>query len=73
MEFCVVAQGQKEAKLLPQAEFERLMQIQYVPGLVFADGGVLETAMRRSERAVKKGWLTQKQQWLSVFYAKEIR
>ena len=52
--------------------FNLAMGVEPLPHLDFADYRVMESVLKRCQKALKREWITPKQKWLGVWHAKEI-
>ncbi len=58
-----------ERQILSPADFEKVLAVRYLSCLESASPQVTQRLKQRYERALAKGWITQKQKWLGHYYA----
>jgi uncharacterized protein len=68
----IIVKGTDILSVLSIREFEKLMNIEYLPVLFFEKQAHFKNIQRRCERAMRRGIFTRKQKWLSRYYEKEI-
>lgn len=64
----------KEDKILAQTpkEYEKLLQIRYLPSLIFDQYKILAYITNKCQKALKRNDITTNQRWLGCYFNKEI-
>ena len=54
-------------------KFEKEMEVQYLPNLCFENEMDLRWVIKKCEKALKDGFINEKQRWLGIFFEKEMQ
>lgn len=69
----VVHKGATESSLYSLEEFEKVMQVKYLPILAFESEKVRRKVERKCANAAEDRLYKRQQKWLGIYYEKEIR
>lgn len=64
--------GDNNLSLYTFEEFEKIMQVKFLPCLVYADEKIHKKVTKRCQRALEEDLISRKQRWLGIYYYEEI-